>query len=76
MVEVFKTNVMDMRKAQHIIDQIHHTFKRYTANFALDDSDYILRINAAEEEVNVPEILRIVNDNGFNASVFPDDIKS
>ncbi len=73
MVEVFKTNVIDAKDAQKIINQIHENFSQYQANFALDDCDKILRINCSNGFISAVEIIAIVALNGFNASILPDD---
>jgi hypothetical protein len=74
MVEVFKTNVIDTEDAQRIIDVIHNSYAHYSANFALDDCDKILRIKALNGCVIPVEIITIVADNGFTATVLPDEI--
>lgn len=75
MVEVFKTNVIDATDAQKIMDQIHEDFGHYKANFALDDSDKILRINCQNGFVKAAEIIDIVIANGFEASILVDDFQ-
>ncbi len=73
MIEVFKTNVIDAIVAQKIIDQIHANFNHYQSNFDLEDCDRILRIKCLEGFISAPEVIAIVNGNGFNASILPDD---
>ena len=73
MVEVFKTNVIDIKDAQKIIDHIHDQFTGYQANFALDDCDKILRIKCSESCVTAAEIISLVRLLGFEASILPDD---
>jgi len=73
MVEVFKTNVIDIEDAKKIITQIHENFNRYQANFALDDCDKILRINCIDGFISAIEVIDIVNSHGFKASILPDD---
>ncbi len=75
MVEVFKTDVIDAFDAQKIIDQIHENFAQYQANFALDDCDKILRIKCSSGFVCVREVMRIVADHGFEASILYDDFQ-
>lgn len=72
MVEVFKTNVVDTKDAQEIIDHIHQDFSHYQANFALDDCDKILRINCLDGFVAAAEVIAIVVFHGFSASILPD----
>ncbi len=76
MVEVFKTNVIDVADAKEIIDQIHRNFSHYQANFALDDCDKILRIKCLDGFVSPPEIIAIVIAHGFEATVLPDEIST
>lgn len=75
MVEVFKTSVIDALEAQNIIDQIHKNFDHYQANFALDDCDKILRINCLKGCVDTTEIIHLVANCGFVASVLVDDFQ-
>lgn len=74
MVEVFRTNVIDTRDAQKILDEIHSNFDGYKANFALDDCDKILRVKCVDGFVMPTEIIAIVAANGFEASLLPDEI--
>ena len=60
MVEVFKTNVMDRRQAQMLVDQIHQLFKNYHSNFDLEDCDKILRIECNTELVCAKENINLV----------------
>ena len=75
MVEVFKTNVIDAEVAQKIIDQIHENFGHYKANFALDDCDKILRINCLNGFVSVEEVICLVAQHGYIASVLMHDFQ-
>jgi len=75
MVEVFKTNVADVRVAQEIINQIHEHFGHYRANFALDDCDKILRINCVNGFVSATEVIEIVEKNGYTACILVHDFQ-
>lgn len=74
MVEVFKTNVIDIKDAQKIIDQIHARFSHYRANFDLDDCDKILRISCSDGIITASDVIPIVDLHGFTASILPDDL--
>jgi len=73
MVEVFKTNVADCFAANQLIEEIHATFDTYQANFDLEDCDLILRIKSVKD-VDVMAIILLLNKNGFEASVLPDEL--
>jgi hypothetical protein len=75
MVEVFKTNVMDAIAAQKIINQIHENFAHYSANFALDDCDKILRINCLNGFVSAAEVIGIVEEHGYTACILVHDFQ-
>lgn len=44
MVEVFKTNVQEVARANQIVEQLLERFPSYRVNFDLEDCDKILRI--------------------------------
>lgn len=74
MVEVFKTDVTDPRHAVLIVDEIQKTFPNYSVNFDLADCDRILRVKAAEGDIESSELITILKQFGFEAQVLPDDI--
>jgi hypothetical protein len=63
MVEVFKTNVLEMHKAKEIIQLLAEHFPECKINFDLKDCDKILRV----EGVNViPErVIALVNSGNY-----------
>jgi hypothetical protein len=71
MVEVFKTNVWDIRHANRLLDLIHQTFTQYTATFDLEDCDRILRIHSSTGLVDECFVISLVQDFGFTAEVLP-----
>ena len=72
MVEVFKTNVRQRKVADRIVARLHKEFKHYQANFDLSDVDRILRIASTGAIVDVPGVIRLVKEAGFEANVLPD----
>lgn len=72
-VEVFKTNVLQADEAKMLVGRIHAFFRNYRANFDLGDCDRILRVTSAEF-INVPALIALLNQCGFEAEVLPDDI--
>lgn len=75
MVEVFKTNIANCEDAKCIIDQIHRQFSDYQANFDLEDCDLILRIKCLNGVVCPNTIIDLLQQNGFQAAVLPDDFQ-
>ena len=73
-VEVFKTNVEEPGQGSMILRQIHMRYRNYSANFDLADCDKILRVEAHEGLVDVPGVVRLLKDFGFEARVLSDDI--
>ena len=67
MVEVFKTNVNDVKLAEFLLAEIHTTFVGYSANFDLDDCDKILRIECKTDSVQVCEIIKLIK--GFDCDI-------
>lgn len=75
MVEVFKTNIANCDDAKCIVDKIHQHFSDYQANFDLEDCDLILRIKCLNGVVCPNSIIALVQQNGFEAAVLPDDFQ-
>jgi len=72
MVEVFKTNVEHRVHAIMLIEQIRKVFPEYKANFDLDDCDRILRVTSTTGSVEACELIRLLEEQGFEAEVLPD----
>ena len=72
MVEVFKTNVTDPDHADRLIDQIHHAYQEYKANFDLEDCDRILRVKSTSGRIQTSLLIDLLQDAGFRAEVLPD----
>lgn len=58
MVEVFKTNVRNIREAKFIIQKIAEEFPTHKINFDLSDCDKILRVQ--DKTILEREIISIV----------------
>jgi len=76
MIEVFKTNVSDLRHAHMLVEQIHKTFGDYKANFDLEDCDRILRIKSSSGQVQPALLVNLLRDYGFHAEVLADELPS
>ena len=67
MIEIFKTNVVEIFDAQKIIALLHENFTTYKINFDLHDCDKILRLEG--ESIPVAKVIGVVNENGFTCSL-------
>ena len=66
-VEVFKTNVEEVRLSELLIQQLLNHFPDSRVNFDMEDCDKILRIEA---EAIIPEkIIEVLNANGYSCEV-------
>jgi hypothetical protein len=66
-VEVFKTNVKEVKLSELLIQQVLNHFPDSLVNFDMEDCDKILRVEAAAV---VPEkIIAILNANGYSCEV-------
>jgi hypothetical protein len=74
MIEVFKTNVKYVHQANDLIAQIQENFEGYRANFDLEDCDLILRIENHNAIIAAAEIISLLEQNGFSASVLEDSL--
>ena len=72
MVEVFKTNVNDALLAEVLLTEIHNTFLEYSANFALDDCDRILRVECKTGLVQTCEVIKLMKDFGCEVEILED----
>jgi len=75
MVEVFKTNVKDPGQAQRLIQRVENEFKNCRANFDLEDSDNILRVECNTGVIPVCTISELLLTLGFVAEVLPDEVR-
>ena len=64
MVEVFKTNVPEIKIAGKIIDNLLTFIPARRINFDLDDCDKILRIEG--EAINTERVIQLVRKNGYD----------
>jgi hypothetical protein len=71
MVEVFKTNVTQLRQARKLVRLVQKTFSGYKANFDLQDVDRILRIESPGW-VEEKKVIELLDTAGFTAEVLPD----
>jgi hypothetical protein len=69
MVEVFRTDVKDLRQAEMLLQQIHQTFDQFHANFDLDDCDNILRVESPSKEIPTSLLINILNAAGYKAEI-------
>ena len=73
MVEVFKTNVTDCEQAARLLEQIHHAFSQYEANFDLEDCDKILRVKCRQGNIQTDRLVDFIRKRGIEAEVLPDE---
>jgi len=72
MIEVFKTNVKNPSAARMLTEVIEKRYSTYKANFDLADCDKILRIKSSSHPIDIPQLIRLVNEFGYIAEVLPD----
>lgn len=66
-IEIFKTNVQEVKQAELLIEKILEEFPSSRVNFALDDCDRILRVQG--RGVCNKKIIELLNSNGYEAQV-------
>lgn len=71
-VEVFKTNVSTRKYADRLVDKIHKTFSKYSANFDLEDCDRILRVQCTNGSIRSGALIMFLKNFGCQAEVLPD----
>jgi hypothetical protein len=66
-VEVFKTNVTEVKLSEILIGQLLNHFPKSRINFDLEDCDKILRVEA---KAIIPEkIIEVLNANGYSCEI-------
>lgn len=66
-IEVFKTNVDDLRLASELKMVLLHHFPASRVNFDLQDCDRVLRIEGSD--FNADKVLQLLQSRGFACSV-------
>ena len=67
MVEVFKTNVRNIREAKLIIQKLAEEFPKHKINFDLSDCDRILRVQG--NSILERKIINIVTSLNYNCEI-------
>lgn len=67
MIEVFKTNVMEIVHAEMLMELLHTHFPGNKINFDLDDCDKVLRVEG--DNVLASKIMMLLNKEGFNCII-------
>ena len=66
-VEVFKTNVAEVKLSELLIQQLEDQFPDSLINFDMEDCDKILRVEA--RTITPEKIIQILNSNGYSCEV-------
>lgn len=67
MIEVFKTDVEDLKSADELLNHINTHFPAYQVNFDLSDCDRILRIKNASGDVEAGRVVEMIIRLGHKA---------
>ena len=67
MVEVFKTNICNLAKANHVVELLKQQFPLAQITIDLDDCDKIMRFE--NQSINIPQVINILNQLGINCQV-------
>lgn len=66
MVEVFKTNVYNLKEARRLTKSLSKLSRAYMVNFDLEDCDKVLRVEAQNGiKINIDMIITIVKKADF-----------
>ena len=74
MVEVFKTNITEQKKAKQIIEKLQQKFSDYKINFDLEDCDNILRVENTTGQIDHEVLVQIISDDGFYIEPLKDEL--
>ncbi|SEO68341.1 MULTISPECIES: hypothetical protein [unclassified Mucilaginibacter] len=64
-VEIFKTDVVQECEAATLIRLLSQHLPHCRINFDLEDCDRILRIESAQQAINLPQVIHIMNRQGY-----------
>ena len=67
MIEVFKTNVLEMTQSKALVEKLLEQIPSSRINFDLQDCDKILRVKA--EHIMPEKIIEVINANGYLCQV-------
>ncbi|MBX2922032.1 MAG: hypothetical protein KF746_07560 [Chitinophagaceae bacterium] len=71
-VEIYKTNVQSKMQGSRIIGFLHRHYPWYNANFDLEDTDRILRVESFHQHIDNENIIGIMKQFGCKAEPLPD----
>lgn len=64
-VEIFKTDVIQECETAALISLLLQHLPHCRINFDLEDCDRILRIESTQQEINLPQVIHIMNRQGY-----------
>jgi hypothetical protein len=68
MVEIFKTNVENIKQAKRILMLLNSRFPKLRINFDLEDCDRILRVEG--ETIQADKVVNLVKSLGYQCEVW------
>jgi hypothetical protein len=68
MVEIFKTNVENIKQAKRILMLLNSRFPKLRINFDLEDCDRILRVEG--ETIQADKIAKLVRSLGYQCEIW------
>jgi hypothetical protein len=72
MIEIFKTNIQQSKKAKQLIEILLVNFPDYKINIDLSDCDKILRVESTNRKIAAQLITDLVKQKGFDIEILPD----
>lgn len=74
MVEVFRTSVTTIEKAEFLLGKLQKEFPYCEINFDLEDCDNILRVASMESTIDTVPIIKLVKAYQEDIQILPDEI--
>lgn len=72
MVEIFRTNVRGVSKANSIIEELFEQFPSYHFNFDLSDCDRILRVESRNGSIDAAAVIEAATKCSLEISLIPE----
>ncbi len=72
MVEIFKTDVQEVSKANRVIEKLLQQFPSYRINFDLQDCDRILRVESCNGSIVINGVVEVAIKHNLEISAIAD----
>jgi hypothetical protein len=73
MIEVFKTNVNKKQEADRLVKALLLAMPGYLFCFDLEDCDRILKVRAADDQLDNRHVIQLLNENNYTCTFLEEE---